>query len=184
MALLVPLALVAACTDAAKAPAEAAMAAAGTAVDSLKGEAVKYAPDAVKGVEAAYASAKDAIAKQDYKGALAAAQGIPEKAKEALAKAAQNQQALVTAWNEAGGAVTKMLEAARSRLDVLAQSKKLPAGLDKAALAKAQASYADLQSGLSAAAEQVKAGDYAGAMNKTAALKAQGMDLLKSIGVQ
>jgi hypothetical protein len=153
-------------------------------VDSLKGEAVKYAPDAVKGVEAAYATAKEAVARQDYKGALAAAQGIPEKAKEALAKAAKNKQMLVDAWNEAGGSVTKMLEAAKSRLDILAQSKKLPAGLDKAGLEKAQATYAGIQSGLAAAEQQFKSGDYAGAMNKTAALKAQGMDLLKSIGVQ
>ncbi len=184
LALVVPVALVAACTDAAKAPAEAAMAAAGSAVDSLKGEAVKYAPDAVKGVEAAYASARDAIAKQDYKGALAAAQGIPEKAREALAKAAKNKQRLADAWNEAGGSVSRMLEAAKSRLDILAQSKKLPAGLDKAVLEKAQASYADIQAGLAAAAEQVKAGDYTAAMTKAAALKAQGLELLKSIGLQ
>ena len=31
-----------------------------------------------------------------------------------------------------------MLEAAKSRLDILAQAKKLPTGMDKAALAKAQ----------------------------------------------
>jgi hypothetical protein len=184
LAAVVPFALVVACTDAAKAPAEAAMAAAATAVDSLKGEAVKFAPDAVKGVEATYASAKDLIGKQDYKGALAAAQGIPAQAKEALAKAAANKQVLVNAWNEAGGSVTKMLDAAKSRLDILAQSKKLPAGMDKATLEKAQSGYSSIQSGLAAATEQFKAGDYAGAMSKASALKAQGLELLKSIGLQ
>ena len=74
---VVPFALVVACTDAAKAPAEAAMAAAGAAVESLQGEAAKFAPDAVKAVQASYASAKELVAKQDYKGALAAAGDMP-----------------------------------------------------------------------------------------------------------
>jgi hypothetical protein len=184
LAVVIPIALVAACTDAAKAPAEAAMAAAGTAMDTLKGEATKFAPEAVKSVEATYNSAKDAIAKQDYKGALAAAQGIPAAAKEALAKAAANKQKLLDAWNEAGGSVTKLLEAAKSRLDILSQAKKLPAGLDKAGLEKAQGSYASIQSGLASAAEQAKSGDFVGAVTKAAALKAQGLELLKSIGLQ
>jgi hypothetical protein len=184
LAAVVPFVMVAACTDAAKAPAEAAMAAAASAVDSLKGEAVKFAPDAVKAVEASYNSAKDLIAKQDYKGALAAAQGIPALAKEALAKAAANKQVLVNAWNEAGGSVTKMVDAAKSRLDILAQSKKLPAGMDKATLEKAQSGLTSIQSGLASAAEQFKAGDYAGALSKANNLKAQGAELLKSIGLQ
>jgi hypothetical protein len=160
------------------------MTAAGAAVDSLKGEAAKFAPDAVKAVEASYASAKDLIAKQDYKGALAAAQGIPAQAKDALAKAVANKDALVKAWNDAGGSVTKMMEAAKSRLDILAQSKKLPQGMDKAALAKAQTAYASLQSGWAAATEQYKAGDWSGAIAKAKDLKAQGMELLKSLGLQ
>jgi hypothetical protein len=183
LAAVVPFVLVTACTDAAKAPAEAAMAAAASAVDSLKGEAVKFAPDAVKAVEASYNSAKDLIAKQDYKGALSAAQSIPALAKEALAKAAANKQVLVNAWNEAGGSITKMVDAAKSRLDILAQSKKLPAGMDKATLEKAQSGLTSIQSSLASAAEQFKAGDYAGALSKANNLKAQGAELLKSIGL-
>jgi hypothetical protein len=184
MALVVPLALVAACTDAAKAPAEAAMAAAGTAVESLKGEAARFAPDAVKSVEASYASAKDLVAKQDYKGALAAAAEIPAKAKEALARAAAAKDAFVKTWNEAGGSISKTIDAARSRLDVLAKSKKLPAGMDKAALASAQSGLASLETGWASATEQFKSGDMSGAIARANALKAQGMDLLKAIGLQ
>jgi hypothetical protein len=184
LAAVIPFALLAACTDAAKAPAEAAMAAASTAVESLKGDAAKFAPEAVKAVEASYATAKEFIAKQDYKGALAAAQDIPVKAKEAIAKATATKDALVKAWNEAGGSLTKMMDAARSRLDILAQSKKLPAGMDKAALAKAQADFASLQGGWAAATEKYKAGDWSGAIAKAKDLNAQGMDLLKAIGLR
>jgi hypothetical protein len=184
MAAAVPFVFAVACTDAAKAPAEAAMTAAGAAVDSLKGDATRFAPSAVKAVEASYASAKDLIAKQDYKGALAMAGDIPAKAKEALAQAAAAKDALLKAWADAGGSIPKMLEAAKSRLDILAQAKKLPAGMDKAALAKAQGGLASLQSGWTAASEQFKAGDWSGAIARAKDLKVQGMDLLKSIGLQ
>ena len=56
--------------------------------------------------------------------------------------------------------------------------------MDKAALAKAQGGLASLQSGWTAASEQYKAGDWSGAIAKAKDLKAQGMDLLKSIGLQ
>ena len=160
------------------------MTAAGAAVDSLKGDATRFAPSAVKAVEASYAKAKDLIAKQDFKGALAAAGDIPAKAKEALAQAAAAKDALVKAWADAGGSIPKMLEAAKSRLDILAQAKKLPAGMDKAALATAQAGLTSLQSGWTAVSEQYKAGDWSGAIAKAKDLKAQGMELLKSIGLQ
>jgi hypothetical protein len=55
--------------------------------------------------------------------------------------------------------------------------------MDKAALAKAQATYASIQSGWAAATEQYKAGDWAGATAKAKDLKAQGMELLKSLGL-
>lgn len=184
LAALVPLVLIAACVDAAKAPAEAAMAAAATAVESLKGDAARFAPEAVKGVESSYATAKDLVAKQDYKGALAQAQDIPAKAKEALAKAAAAKNALVTAWNDAGGSVTKLIETAKGRIDALELAKKLPKGIDKATLANAKTGLAALQSGLAAATEQFKSGDMNGALAKASELKAQGMQLLRSLGVQ
>ena len=67
------------------------MAAAGSAVESLQGEAAKYAPDAVKAVQTSYASAKDLVAKQDYKGALAAASDIPAQG-EGRARGRQGQE--------------------------------------------------------------------------------------------
>jgi hypothetical protein len=77
-----------------------------------------------------------------------------------------------------------MIEAAKSRLDILSQSKKLPAGMDKATLEKANAGLASLQSGWAAAAEQYKSGNWSGAIAKANDLKAQATELLKSIGLQ
>ena len=106
---VVPFALFVACTDAAKAPAEAAVASAGAAVQSLQGDVAKFAPEAVKGVQDAYAKAKDLLAKQDYKGALAAAGEIPGKVKDAVSLSAANKEKLAQAWNDLSSAGDRSL---------------------------------------------------------------------------
>jgi hypothetical protein len=184
MAVVVPLAVVAACTDANKAPAEAAMAAAGTAMESLKGDAARYAPDAVKRLESSYSTAKDSMANKDYQGVLVFAKDIPAKAKDALATAAAAKAELAKAWSEAGDGVARMLETAKVRLDSLSRSKKLPAGVDRAALDKAQADLASIEAGWAAATEQYKAGDWSGAIARAKGLNAQGLELHRALGIQ
>jgi hypothetical protein len=181
MAVVVPLAFMAACTDTAKAPAEAAMAAAGAAMDSLKGDATKYASEDVKKLESVYGVAKDSMANKDYQGALTFTKDIPAKAKEALAKADAAKAELAKAWNEAGDSMTKTIEAAKHRLS---GSKKSPAGLDKATLAKAHADLTSLEAGWTAATEQYKSGDWSGAVAKAKDLNAKGQELLKSLGTK
>jgi hypothetical protein len=168
---VIPFALFVGCTDAAKAPAEAAMAAAGSAVESLKGEAEKFAPDAVKSVQASYASAKDLITKQDYKGALAAAGEIPGKAK---------------AWLALDGAagVPELVNNLKARIASLSSAKKLPKGIDKAVIAKANEGVAAIESGWKGLADQVKGGNYDAAIATGKELKAQGQAIWQSIGGQ
>lgn len=177
------LALTMACTDAAKMPAEAAMKAAEAAIGELKGEVVKLAPDQVKAAQDAFTSAKDKIAKEDYKGALATATEIPAQVKAALAAAAAKKDELLKAWNEASGSLPRMVEAIKSRLGILSQAKKLPAGVDKAALAKAQEGVAAIESGLAKAAEQVKTGGFEEAIAQAKELKAKGTEIMRSIGL-
>jgi hypothetical protein len=168
---VIPFALFVGCTDAAKAPAEAAMAAAGTAVDSLKGEAEKYAPDAVKSVQASYASAKDLIT-------------IPGKAKAALAAAAAKKDALVKSWGELAAGVPELVNNLKARIASLSSAKKLPKGMDKAVIAKAKEGVAAIESGWQGLADQVKGGNYDAAIAKGKELKAQGQAIWQSIGGQ
>jgi hypothetical protein len=184
MAVVVPLTIAAACTDAAKAPAETAMAAAGDAITSLKGDAARYAPDAVKSLEASYGTAKDSMANKDYQGALLFAKDIPAKAKEVLAKADANKAALAKAWTEAADGMNKLMHTAKNHLDTLSGAKKFPAGMDKATLAKAKIDLQSLERGWSAAVDQSKAGDLSGAIAKAKDLNSQGLQLLKAIGVK
>jgi len=179
---LVPFALSVACTDAAKAPAEAAMAAAGSAVESLQGEAAKYAPDAVKAAQASFASAKELVAKQDYKGALSAAGDVTSKVKAALAAAAAKKDELVKASAGIAAGVQQTLADLKAKVASLMSAKKLPAGVDKAVLAKANEGVAAIESGWQKLSEQVKTGDLTAAIAKGKELKAQADDLLASIG--
>lgn len=181
MALAAPLALVAACTDGARAPAEAALAAAGAAIDSLKGDAARYAPDEVKKLESLYDVAKASMANKDYQGVLNFAKDIPAKAREALARADTVKSGLAKDWKEAGDDVARTIEVAKQRLDAHG---KAPAGMGKAALATAQADLAAIEAGWTAATEQYKAGDWSGAVARAKDLSAKGKELLHSLGTK
>lgn len=181
MAVMVSLALVAACSDSAKAPAETAMAAAGSAMDSLKGDAARYAPDEVKKLESNFDVGKASMANKDYQGALTFTKDIPAKAKEALAKAEAVKAELAMTWKETGESITRTIDAAKH---ALSGAKKPPAGLDKVALAKAHADLKSIEAGWSAATEQFKSGDWSGAVTKAKELNAKGLELLTALGTK
>ena len=61
-------------------------------------------------------------------------------------------------------------------------AKKLPAGMDKAVLARANEGVAAIESGWQRLSEQVKSGDFTGAIAKGTELKTQAEDILASIG--
>ena len=95
------LALVCAATlacNSGKAPAEAAMKLAEEAVNSARTEAENLVPDDFQSLSDDLAAAKDAIAKGDYKGALASAQSIQQKANDVTAKAKAKKDELTATW--------------------------------------------------------------------------------------
>lgn len=180
---LLPLALSLACTDSNKIPAEAALQAAEAAVSSLGELGTKYMPDQTQELQKAVADAKDLAAKKDYKGALAAAQAIPENAKALLDAATAKKEALAKAWGEISGAIPNLLSALNSRLDILSQSKKLPEGMSQDTLAQARAGAAEIESTFEAAKAQATSGEFEAAVIKTAALQTKGLEIMRSIGV-
>jgi len=150
LALALSLAL-SACTDAAQAPAEAALKAGEAAVASLGEEVEKLAPEQTQAARDALASAKAFVAKQDFKGALAAAGEIPAKAKAALEAAqakkdaaaaeaarvvAEAQAAARRAYDAAAAGASQRIEAIKAKLTT--KGKKLPKGMTKDMLASAR----------------------------------------------
>ncbi len=67
------------------------------------------------------------------------AKDLPAKAKEMAAAAAAKKAELTKSWEEMAAGLPKMVEAIKSRVDILSKSKKLPKGMDKATFEGAKA---------------------------------------------
>ena len=169
------------CESADKAPAAAAITAAQSALDAVRGEAAKYVPSQVSAVESAIASAKAAFEKNDYKAALTGAQDAAAKAKDLAAAASARKAELAKTWEDMSGGLPKMAEAIQSRVDILSQSKKLPAGLDKDKLEGAKAGLASLNQSWTEASDAAKTGDMSDAIAKGQAAKAKAVEVMTAL---
>ncbi len=167
-----------------KGPADLALKAADQAVTAAAPEAEKYVPDQLASVQAALKAAQDQFAKGDYKGALAAANDVAAKAKDLVAAAAAKKEELTKAWTDASGSLPKMIEAIKSRVDILGQSKKLPKGMDAAKLTQAKDGLATLTSSWDAASAAFGSGDLQGALEKAKGLKEKGAEVMALLGMQ
>src|SRR5262249_32689364 len=149
-----------------KAPAEAAMKLAEEAVNGARDEASKLVPDDFKSLTDDLNAAKDQMNKGDYKAALASATAIQQKANDVLAKAKAKKEELTKTWNDAAAEVPKMVEAVKSRVDILSQSRKLPKGVDAGQLAAAKEALAGATSSWDEAQNAFKAGNWSDAIAK------------------
>jgi hypothetical protein len=183
MALIVLVLFAAACGSEKK-PAEEAIKAAEAAINSAKGEAVKVIPDQVKGLEDGLKAAKDAFEKKDYKAALSAVKDLPGKAKDLAAAAAAKKVELTKAWGEMSGGLPKMVEAIKSRVDVLSKSKKLPANLDKAKFDGVKAGLPEVTQIWEDAQKAFSGGNLADAVSKAKTLKDKAVEMMTTLGMQ
>ena len=181
--LIVLVVFAAACASDTK-PAEEAIKAAESAIDAARGEAMKYIPDQVQALEDELKAAKDAFARKDYKTALNAAKDLPTKAKDLAAAAAAKKEELTKAWEEMSGGLPKMVEAIKSRVDVLSKSKKLPANLDKAALDGVKAGLSEVAGMWNEAQSAFSGGNLADAVSKAETVKEKAVEMMNTLGMQ
>jgi hypothetical protein len=183
MVLMILVLFAAACAKDSK-PAEGAIKAAEAAINAAKGEAVKYVPDQVKSLEDGLQAAKDAFAKKDYQAALNAAKDLPGKAKDLAAIAATKKEELTKAWKEMSGGLPKMVEAIKSRVNVLSESKKLPANLDKAKLDGVKAGLPEVTQMWNDAQKAFSGGNLADAVSKAKTIKDKAVEMMTTLGMQ
>ena len=179
---LVALVLLSACASD-KAPAEQAIKAAEAAVAGVKAEAAKWVPDQVQALDASLASVKDKFAKGDYKAVLADAPALAGRAKDVAAAAAAKQAALTKSWEEMSAGLPKMVEAVKSRVDILSKSKKLPANVTKEQFEAAKAGLAEATKGWDDATAAFKGGNVADAVAKADAVKKKTVEALQALGM-
>ena len=181
------LALVCAATlacNSGKAPAEAAMKLAAEAVAGAQTEAASLVPDDMKSLSDDMAAAQAAMAKGDYKTALASAQSIQQKSNDVLAKAKAKKDELTATWNQMSDSLPKMVDAIKSRVDILSQSKKLPAGMDAAKLASAKDGLAAATTAWTEAQDAFKAGKWTDAIAKATSVKDKATEVMGMLGMQ
>jgi hypothetical protein len=171
-------ALLTSCGSADKAPAEAALKGAEEAVNVAKADVSKYMPDQARSLDAALAAAREKFNKDDFKGALADAQAVTSKAKDAASAAAKKKEELAKAWVDLSSGMPKVVDAIKSRVDILSQSKKLPAGMSAETLTQAKTGLNEITQQWTAATEASKGGNLMDAVAKASSVKVKAAEVL------
>lgn len=181
-AVVLAIVLVAGCSSE-QGAAEQALKAAEELINKARAEAAKYVPEQFSGLEAALASAKETMKKGDYKAALAAATDLSAKAKETAAAAAAKKNDLMLSWEGMSGGVPKMVDALKSRIDILSESKKLPANVTQAQFDNAKSGLASIQQQWTEASEAYKAGNLTDAVAKAKWSRDKAAEIMSSLGM-
>jgi len=169
------------------APAQKAIADIEAAVAAAGEDATKYIPDQVQAVNDQVANLKAMFDKKDYKGVLAAAPAALTQAQgltsAAAAKKTEMMDAYAGEWSTLSSSVPEAVAAIQSRVDVLSKSKKLPAGMDAAALDSVKTSLAEANTMWSQATEAQAAGDLEQAVTLAQQVKTRTDELLTTLGM-
>lgn len=167
-----------------KEPAEQALKAATEAVESARAEGSKFAAEQFTALEDQLKAAKDQFEKKEYAQALQAAGGIAAKAQEVLKAAADKKAELTKSWQEFEAGIPQMMEAVKSRLDILGQAKKLPAGMDKDKLSALQSGFDEAGKAFEDAKSAAAAGDFDKALEAGKAVKDKLAEMATGLGLQ
>jgi hypothetical protein len=174
---------VAACSSQ-KEPADAAIKGAQSQFSAVSAEAQKYVPDQARAVQDALTAAQTAFNNGDYAGALTQAQALPARITALSAAISSKKAELTTQWETMSAGIPKLVEALKSRVDVLSKSKGLPKGITKETVDAAQSGLATATQNWQAATSAASSGDLATAMRQANDVKARVVDLMKSLNMQ
>jgi hypothetical protein len=174
--------LFAACSSS-KEPAEQAIKAAEEAFGSVKVEALKYVPDQAQAFETTLNTAKDSFAKGDYLAALNSAKDLLPRAKDLATAATAKKEELSQKWGQMSLGLPKMVEAIKSRVDILSKSKKLPAGLDQTKFDGVKSGLAEVTQTWSEATGAFQAGNLNDAVAKAKTVKDKAVEIMTTLGM-
>jgi DNA repair exonuclease SbcCD ATPase subunit len=159
-------------------------------IASLRDDGSKYAAAELQQAEAGLASLKDQLAKQDFKGVVAAAPAVSAQVatlQQTVASKREEAHAAMAAaseeWRTLNAEVPQMVAAIQSRVDVLAQSKKLPKGVSKEAFESAQTGLEAAKTAWTEATTAFGAGDPVKAVQLGKTAKESGTAALSSLGM-
>ncbi len=173
-----------------KEPAEKAVAQIETSVAAIREEAAKFAPEALAGVDSALNTAKEKLAKGDYKGVLAdsgqlttAVNSLKETVAEKKAMAEAAMAAANEQWNTLSADLPKMVAAIQSRVDVLSKSRKLPKDLSQESFDAAKSGLETMKTAWAQATSAFANGDPVNAVAMADGARQKGNEVLALLGM-
>ncbi len=173
-----------------KAPADAAIKAAETALAAVRDDAAKYVPAELQGVETSLTALKDNFAKGDFKAVLAGSGPLTAQIGSlkdaAMAKKAEMEAGMAKAsgdWTAMAADLPKMVEAIQSRVDILGKAKKLPKGMDAAAFDGAKSGLDMMKSTWTEATAAAASGNFMDAVAKAQMVKDKGTEVMTALGM-
>ena len=161
---------------------EAAINATQAAVDAAQVDAEKYVPEQVQAAQGALQSARTALGKSDYDGALAAARDAANKAKEMAVSAVEKKKAWEKSWAELNESIPKSLEQVKYRLYAFSHGARLPEGMEKDGLEEAEEQYAQLKQSWAEATGAATQGNLREAIEKGTGVKEALAELRETLG--
>ncbi len=168
-------------------PAQKAIADIEAAIAAAGDDATKYIPDQVQAVQDKVANLKAKFDSKDYNGVLADAPAVLTEAQGLSAAAAAKKTEMTDMyageWSTLADSVPQAIAAIQSRVDVLSKSKKLPAGMDTAALESVKAGLAEANSQWTQATQAQAAGDLEQAVTLAQQVKTRTDELLSTLGM-
>jgi hypothetical protein len=180
--LVIGMALVAsACSQ--KTPAEAAISAAQTALDAVKGDAKVYVPDQLKAVEDAFAAVKASFDGGDYTKALADATALLDKVTALKDASEAKRKELSASWSQLSKSMPPVVASIQARVTDLSTMRRLPRGLSKENFEAAKAGLDEITQAWSAATGAMEGGDLVGALAKAAPVKAKALEVFNLLGM-
>lgn len=162
-----------------KAPAETALKASDTALEAARPQVEKFAPAEWKSLSDESVAARAEFEKGNYKEAQAAAQGLLPKIELAVTAAGARKQELTASFEGLKASLPATLDSLGKQLEVYAAMKKLPAGLDKATVAAAQADLPNVTQAWGEAAQAFEGGDLMKAVEGGMAVKARVEEMVR-----
>ena len=166
-----------------KGPADAAIKAADQAITAAAPEAEKFIPEQLTAAKDALKAAQDQFAKGDFKAALASAAELGPKAQELATAAAAKKDELTKTWTDLSNSLPQMVASIQAKVEELGKARKLPKGMDKAALTQAQEGLAGLKTSWEEASAAFTGGNLVDAMAKAGGLKEKATEIMGALGI-
>jgi len=166
-------------------PARQVVASADAALNELRPDAVKYAPDALQAAESSIAAARHDLEKKKYQDVLSSAPKLNEQLttlKDTVV-ARQTQNAAAThEWEELSEEVPKLVDAIQVRVNTLSGSR-LPKDIDKQSFETAKSTLSEMKSLWAEANAAFDAGNATEAADKGRRVQARAKEVSQQLGI-